>query len=126
MQAVGKIPGMNAMALFHDQWMAVWKPSDFMNKASIVSAIVLTYVGTGEPLHRNIQASAVSSKTSEGELEQPTSDLSEPTGVKPTTTSSFTCVNDPLFREIVLEEFDSGAPLVCRVVYASKKGISVL
>lgn len=123
MQAVSKVPGMNAMALFHDQWMAVWKPSDLMNKATIAPAIVLTYVGTGEPLYRHLQASAVARV---GAYEAGVTPATLPAEGTPAAVTSIACVQDPLFREIVLEEFEEPAPLACHVVYFSEKGAKVL
>jgi hypothetical protein len=51
MVAVSRIPGMNAMSFFHDQWALSWEMSSLMTKASIVPAIVLTYYGTDAPLN---------------------------------------------------------------------------
>jgi hypothetical protein len=61
MQVVSKIPGMNAMALFHDQWSISWDMNSFTNKATILPAVVFTYIGTGVPVYQKIQ--------SEGEAE---------------------------------------------------------
>jgi len=45
MKAVAKIPGMNAMALFHDRWAVSWEMGSLAEKVSIAPAVVLTYVG---------------------------------------------------------------------------------
>ncbi|MNJ94115.1 hypothetical protein D3C87_118020 [compost metagenome] len=50
MKSIGKVPGFNAMALFHDNWVLSWGMSDNLNKATIFAALVLTYYGTGESL----------------------------------------------------------------------------
>ncbi|WP_144444291.1 hypothetical protein [Caballeronia arationis] len=58
MVGVSKIPGMQAMAIFHDTWTVDWK-SDAMVKASILPAIVLTYVGTTAPVFEKLDDTAV-------------------------------------------------------------------
>ncbi|MET3384193.1 hypothetical protein [Variovorax paradoxus] len=45
MVALAKVPGMNAMALFHDRWAVSWRMDSLTTKVSIVPAIVLTYMG---------------------------------------------------------------------------------
>lgn len=47
MTSVSRVPGMNAMALFHDQWSVSWDMGTIANPATIIPAIVLTYTGTG-------------------------------------------------------------------------------
>lgn len=51
MRNAAKVPGMNAMSLFHDTWVVNWDMNALANKASIPPAIVLTYVGTGAELY---------------------------------------------------------------------------
>lgn len=46
MVAVSKVPGMNAMGFFHDQWVISWEMPQGANQATIVPAVVLTYNGT--------------------------------------------------------------------------------
>ncbi|MDM0110533.1 hypothetical protein QTI66_00115 [Variovorax sp. J22R133] len=45
MVALAKVPGMNAMALFHDRWAVSWEMNPATTVATIVPAIVLTYMG---------------------------------------------------------------------------------
>lgn len=45
MVALAKVPGMNAMALFHDRWAVAWEMNPMVTKVSIVPAIVVTYMG---------------------------------------------------------------------------------
>jgi len=45
MTNLAKVPGMNAMALFHDRWAVAWEMGPAATKATIVPAIVLTYMG---------------------------------------------------------------------------------
>jgi hypothetical protein len=58
MTAVSRVPGMNAMAFFHDTWSVAWDMNAFTNGATIVPAVVLTYTGTGAPFYDKIQESA--------------------------------------------------------------------
>ncbi|WEK01214.1 MAG: hypothetical protein P0Y59_05855 [Candidatus Sphingomonas phytovorans] len=46
MNGIAKIPGVNAMAIFHDQWVITAPLSGWTNQATIVPAIVVTYLGT--------------------------------------------------------------------------------
>lgn len=54
MKTVAKLPGFNAMGMFHDNWVLSWQMSDIANKATIFPAIVLTYYGAGAPLATSI------------------------------------------------------------------------
>ncbi|MET4373277.1 hypothetical protein ABIA99_005999 [Bradyrhizobium sp. LB12.1] len=58
MTAVSRIPGMNAMALFHDNWAVSWDMNAFTSVTSIVPAVVLTYTGTGAPYFDRLEATA--------------------------------------------------------------------
>ncbi|MCE4548106.1 MULTISPECIES: hypothetical protein [unclassified Caballeronia] len=58
MVGVSKIPGMQAMAIFHDTWTVGWK-SDALIKTSIIPAIVLTYVGTTAPVFERLDKTVV-------------------------------------------------------------------
>jgi hypothetical protein len=60
MTAVSKIPGMNAMSVFHDQWCVAWKfdqvpLGSVATVATIPPAVVLTYVGAGSPYYEKLQ-----------------------------------------------------------------------
>lgn len=46
MQALSRIPGMNTMSVFHDQWSLNFQMDPLTNMTSIVPAIYLTYLGT--------------------------------------------------------------------------------
>ena len=54
MSAVSRVPGMNAMAFFHDTWSVNWNMGDVANVATIPPAVVLTYLGTGEPFYDKV------------------------------------------------------------------------
>jgi hypothetical protein len=59
MTAVSRIPGMQAMAVFHDNWAIKWDMGALTMPATILPAIVLTYVGTGAPYFDTLQTTAV-------------------------------------------------------------------
>lgn len=63
MRTVAKIPGMNAMGLFHDKWVVSWNMAPLMNKMTIFPAVALTYFGTGAPLNNQIVSTVASSNT---------------------------------------------------------------
>lgn len=46
MNGFAKVPGMNAMAIFHDQWVITAPLSGWTNQATIIPAVVVTYMGT--------------------------------------------------------------------------------
>jgi hypothetical protein len=60
MIGAGKIPGMNAMAFFHDKWVATWNMSETIaNQLTIPPAIVLTYMGTDSHVLEEIRKAAL-------------------------------------------------------------------
>jgi hypothetical protein len=50
MRTVARVPGMNAMALFHDKWVVSWSMGTAATQSTIFPAIVLTYYGGGAGL----------------------------------------------------------------------------
>ncbi|MNQ75681.1 hypothetical protein D3C85_904850 [compost metagenome] len=61
MKTVAKLPGFNAMGMFHDNWVLSWQMSDWQNKATIFPALVMTYYGAGAPLSTHLIDVAVNS-----------------------------------------------------------------
>lgn len=59
MTSVSRIPGMNAMSVFHDQWAVSWDMPTMLNASTIVPAIVLTYTGTGTDYYEHLRRTAV-------------------------------------------------------------------
>jgi len=58
MQAVGKVPGMNRMAYFHDQWMldtSNLAKLPLYTQLTIPVAMVISYTATGVPLAQKMQ-----------------------------------------------------------------------
>lgn len=54
MQNAAKVPGMNAMGLFHDKWAFDWNMGSTATKLTIIPAIAVTYVGTGSQIYTSI------------------------------------------------------------------------
>jgi hypothetical protein len=58
MNAVAKVPGVNAMSIFHDEWVISWNMTGPAVQATILPAVVLTFMGTEAPLQNLIQDTA--------------------------------------------------------------------
>jgi hypothetical protein len=65
MIAVSKVPGVNAMSVMHDSWVIDFDMTRLTNQATILPAIVVTYVGTGSPLHRKVISENTKKKKSQ-------------------------------------------------------------
>lgn len=63
MIAASKIPGVNAMSIFHDNWVVSWNMNTFTSVATIAPAIVMTYTGVGEPFFDLLQKTAAARKS---------------------------------------------------------------
>jgi hypothetical protein len=111
MNAVAKVPGMNAMALFHDQWAISWNMDALTLRATIAPAVMLTYVGTAAPVYDLIQKTNV-----EGTAESESS--SDPVLQRAT----FLCANGDVSRTIVVEATKQSPPPLCRTVYTKESG----
>jgi hypothetical protein len=59
MTGVSRVPGMNAMSVFHDNWAVSWDMGPVTTVATIPPAIVLTYIGTGAPYYDRIEKTAI-------------------------------------------------------------------
>jgi hypothetical protein len=66
MQAIAKVPYMNAMAYFHDQWAAVAQMSGVAVPATIVPAVILTVSATDSPLVNTVTNEVRSSRRDGG------------------------------------------------------------
>ena len=64
MTSISKIPGMNAMAVFHDNWAIDWNMK-YLTIPTIVPAIVITYIGTEAPFQEFLKETAVEVALSE-------------------------------------------------------------
>jgi hypothetical protein len=118
MTSVARVPGMNAMALFHDKWAVSWKLEGLANYASIVPAVVLTYTGTyvGTGAAINAQIQDVNIKTAQDE--QPDVTAASARDGEPT---SFLCMKDNLSRSIFIAIANDEKDLACVVIYQKDK-----
>lgn len=62
MNGIAKVPGVNAMAIFHDQWVIQAPLTGWTNQATIIPAIVFTYLGTEAGIQNEIQKAAIKSQ----------------------------------------------------------------
>lgn len=154
LRKASKIPGMNAMAVFHDQWAINWDMNAVTTAATIPPAIVLTYIGTGGPSYDLIRKSNIETSTQkQGHRSQADHDhgprdfnqsanknnshllhqRAEVSRVKEAKNQrsksdihpSFICSKGNLVRQIAVEYPAAGSEEVCRVLYASEKGFQV-
>ncbi|WP_223508775.1 MULTISPECIES: hypothetical protein [unclassified Pseudomonas] len=59
MTSVSRIPGINAMSVFHDQWAISWDMGTITLPTTIIPAVVLTYTGTGAPYYELLRKTSV-------------------------------------------------------------------
>jgi len=132
MTGLSKIPGMNAMAVFHDTWSFETNMDPVTNVVTIVPAAVLTYVGTGAPAFDLIQKTninsrktydnpdpykAVSTISSVGQQ-----NVSYKAGVA---SNSMLCVHGNKSRHIIVDAPSEEPGYACRVIYQNERGTSV-
>jgi hypothetical protein len=149
MKGVSKVPGMNGMAVFHDQWALKWEMGALTTPASIVPAVVLTYWGLGAPYYESLQKTGagsmrrdmnllyrVNGKVSEQSLDdhskgiataEPVDQFGNP--IKPLNVrvedvvQSYICNNANLVRMIGVERPSSKEHgFACRVLYSTEGG----
>lgn len=135
MTSVSRIPGMNAMSVFHDHWSVSWDMNSLINVGSIAPAIVLTYAGTGAPVYDLIQRTSVANSPDkrERELKQSSdSGLAQMTIGEQLSASSiedfsasFVCIGKTRTRRIVVESPRDNNDYICRVIYSNEKATSV-
>lgn len=66
MTGLSRVPGMQAMAVFHDQWAISWDMGALATSATILPAIVITYVGTGAPYYASLRQTALDNALNQG------------------------------------------------------------
>ncbi|MDT0513414.1 hypothetical protein [Halomonas sp. LES1] len=136
MTSVSRIPGMNAMSVFHDQWAITWDINTLQSQATIAPAVVLTYIGTGAPAYDLVQKTNTRThgKNAEADAGQiglhtlnhiELADVTEQEKISSSVAASFICTNSGLPRQIVLEAPSAHPNYACRVIYSSEKGLSV-
>ncbi len=128
LKGFSKIPGVNAMAVFHDQWAVNWNMPPGVLQATIYPAIVITYNGTSAPLFEQIRKvsmkdarNAVVQGTKEGYIEPViVQDETEKTPVKASQIeTSYVCANGLTSRSIAVEVDPKRSGFACRVIYRS-------
>ena len=127
MVVVSKIPGMNAMAVFHDQWGLNWKMPSAVLVPTIVPAIVLTYNGTSAPLLEQVRKVSQSNLQKMTNIEQNSpmtpviyQDSTEAVPIKnEQIETAYTCVKDNDTRSISIEVDTAKKNFACRVIYRS-------
>lgn len=131
MTSVSRVPGMQAMAIFHDTWTMSWD-SDLLVKASIVPAVVITYTGTGAPYFDLVKRTAIEADVAskyKSEEEHPSTKING--AALPRSTAnvplSFLCLSGPEARQIYVDlgRRSEGGP-VCRVAYRRTDAAAVL
>ena len=135
MTAVSKVPGMNAMAVLHDQVMV---NADFsgvtgtvINVTTIPPAMVVTYVGAGGPVYDIIRRSAIENDR-RNDFDYRTSVQSALAVQKGVTTPmpesyvsrSYVCTHGGLGRTIAVEHPRPDSGYTCRVLYETENGFS--
>jgi hypothetical protein len=112
MNAVAKVPGMNAMSILHDQWVISWDMTGPGVQATILPAIVVTYMGTEAPIQSAIQKAAADKKAAEAQAEgEPAA--SDPANPQP----SFVAYKGEQTRSFFVAQGTVPEELACIVVY---------
>lgn len=135
MTGISRIPGMNAMSVFHDQWMISWDKGTLVTVSTIIPATVLTYTGTGAGYYDYLKDTVIKNGTpavagvqAEPALAVPANPApdAKPPGMQVNneadeslfrTTSAImaiNCVSDKLELSFVIDVPDGGTS--CRVV----------
>ncbi len=111
MNTFAKVPGMNAMSIFHDQWVVSWSMTGPAVQATIIPAVVLTYMGTEAPLQNAIQdaAAAQSNNAAPAEQARTTSTLGH--------NQSFIAIKGNQTRSFFVATGNSPQELACILVY---------
>lgn len=127
MKGVSKVPGMNAMAFFHDQWAINWNMPPGVLQATIYPAIVMTYNGTSAPLFEEIRVAAAGSQVGKEDLAGATSVVVVRKDKVPQSVpveqerveTTYLCAKDGESRSIMVEVGRPNDSFACRVLYRS-------
>lgn len=133
MKLISKVPGMQGMAVFHDQWAMKWNMDAFTTPTTIVPAVVLTYWGLGAPYSELLRKTAINSKKSEiraistaAGIPQSAPDTFKenheavPKSLvkKDDVVQSYLCASNQIYRLIAVERPREKTHFACRVAYA--------
>jgi hypothetical protein len=108
------VPGSNAGAVFHDQWVMVSALSTAENLLTIAPAMVLIYNGTAAPVNNMIQEAAVDAARADEKTKEPT---------RPQ--RSYMCSKDDVQRAISVQTPTELPELACAVLYEKKAAASL-
>lgn len=129
MRSVARVPGMNALALFHGQWSIGWDMSSIMNSTWIGPAIVMTYAGTGAPYYESLGKTAVAAGDKnkipgvrQAEMVAAVTSTALPLEFKTNSSfEAFLCQDDGHSNSLVVDQPD-GTTTNCRVVAITSNG----
>ena len=129
MKVVSQIPGMNAMAVFHDTWAMNWKMDSLTTKITIIPAIAITYIGTGAPYYEQLRKTTIETdlKEIDGSLKAPSdTPITEKTVIinKDNISESAYCEKDGATRIVAVEQAPKDDPFACRVVYQEESDLT--
>lgn len=120
MRGISKIPGANAMAVFHDQWAVDWVMPRGVLETTILPAIVLIYNGTTAPLLETVRVAAIDSSKKELTSTIQTVKKDETSKVPIITDQiekTFVCETPTDSRSIIVEVDPQKRAFACRVIY---------
>lgn len=134
MTSVSRIPGMNAMSVFHDQWAVSWDMNTLTSVGTIAPAVVLTYTGTGTQYFELLRRTSTDKKQASGKTPAPIvpvdSSVPEERNQMRVLTSdaaktSYVCSQGKISRTIVVEVPPQKVDFACRVIYLTDRTQSV-
>jgi hypothetical protein len=130
MTSVSRVPGMNAMSVFHDQWAVSWDMNTMTSVGTIVPATVLTYIGTGAPEYDLIAQAGVSAdqkKVAASGPAQPVPPAPQQASApdKAKATASFICTKDKAVHRLVVEAPTADPAVACKAYYFTDTDSSV-
>lgn len=137
MTAISKIPGANAMAVFHDQWALGWNMPPGVLQATIYPAVILTYNGTSAPLMEMVREQAVKKNANSSAAGPTAAQAAPPDGAgsvilvnrdaikadpiqQQRLEVAYSCATSTDDRSIAVEVDDQKKTFACRVVYRAK------
>jgi len=130
MTTASRVPGMNAMSVFHDQWAVSWDMNTLTSVGTIVPATVLTYIGTGAPEYDLIVQSGVNEQQKKvadaGSVQQGTVDAKKSYALETgKATASFICSKDNAVHRLVVEAPTDDPAVACKAYYFTEKDSSI-
>ena len=104
MNGIARIPGMNAMAIMHDSWVIEAPLSGWTNQATIVPAIVVTYLGTQAGIQTQIVEEVLKDQAAKlaASAAEPAAPAASQSEARTFTPASYLCTKGiPQFRTMV-------------------------